>query len=77
MALSKQSQKELAALINRLQVCQHMLDTVPPNQRKIWRDAECETTIYLYEHYGIALPGLTYWQEVRAAETRAKQAELA
>lgn len=70
MTLSKKAQKELAGLINRLQVCQHMIDTLPPNQRQLWRDAECETTLTLYSRYGIALPNLGYWQGVRDAAIR-------
>lgn len=61
--MRKADLKDLAAHINRLQVATYMINTRPKEDRKIWQQAEKETTLYLFERYKIELPNLKFWQE--------------
>ena len=62
MKLPKKAQKELAALINSLQVCQIMRHEAMENEYwdslEVWQLSEAETTVTLSDTYGIDLPGL-------------------
>ena len=62
MKLPKKAQKELAVLINRLQVCQIMRHEAVYNEHwgslENWQLSEAEATVTLSDTYGIDLPGL-------------------
>lgn len=71
--LSKKAQKDLAANINRLQVCTYMRtsDTLTFEQKKLWILAEREATLYLFEKYGIDLPNRASFQFEKEQERKA------
>lgn len=68
--LSKKAKKDIAIIINHLQVCMYKRnsDTLTENQKKVWYLAEQDATLYLYEHYGIDLPNRSMFQVTQALD---------
>lgn len=57
--ISKKNKKELASMINSLQVAQYMADTSAPGpDQALWRNRRHEVTVRLYRDFGIELPTL-------------------
>lgn len=62
--LSKKVAKDLAGVINHLQVCALMLTRAnnTAEQIALWRESERRSTVYLLEQYGIELPNARSFQ---------------
>lgn len=61
--LSKKVAKDLAGVINRLEVCTLMMKRAKTDKDiDLWRRCKRDSTVYLLEQYGIELPNARSFQ---------------